>query len=87
MPNIKSAKKRAIKSEETRQANRTKRSALRSAIKKAFASLDGDRAEARANMQAAVKKLDQAAAAGLIHKNTAARRKSRLAKKVNAMGA
>jgi len=86
LPNIKSAKKRAAKSEEARQANRTKRSSLRSAVKKAFTSLDGDQAEARTTMQTAVKKLDQAVAAGLMHKNTAARRKSRLAKKVNALG-
>ncbi len=90
MPNIKSAKKRAALSAEQRESNRARRSALRTAIKKVTTSLAAASPavldEARANLFAAAKKLDQAAAAGLIHKNTAARRKSRLMRKLNAAG-
>ncbi|MCL6613418.1 MAG: 30S ribosomal protein S20 [Firmicutes bacterium] len=87
MPNIKSAAKRARQNAARRMANRAKRSALRTAVKKVTASLAGKPEEARAALLAAIKKLDQAAAAGLIHKNTAARKKSRLTRKVNALAA
>ena len=87
MPNIKSAAKRARQSAVRRMANRAKRSALRTAIKKVTASLAKGPEEARAALRLAIKKLDRAAAAGLIHKNTAARKKSRLTRKVNALAA
>ena len=87
MPNIKSAAKRARQSEARRLANRAKRSALRTAVKKVTASLAQGPEAAREALRLAVKKLDQAAAAGLIHKNTAARKKSRLMRKLNALGA
>ena len=86
MPNIKSAKKRAELSVTFREANRAKRSSLRTAVKKVSTSLSAKPEEARAAMVSATKALDQAAAAGLIHKNTAARKKSRLTKRINAMG-
>ena len=85
MPNIKSAKKRAEASMLRNEANKTKRSALRTAVKKASASLETNPENARALLAAATKKLDRAAAAGLIHKNQAARKKSRLARKMNAL--
>ncbi len=85
MPNIKSAKKRAELSATFREANRAKRSALRTALRKVSTSLSAKPEEARAALVSAAKALDKAAAAGLIHKNTAARKKSRLTRKVNAM--
>ena len=86
MPNIKSAKKRAELSVTYHEANRAKRSSLRTAVKKVSTSLSAKPEEARAALVSATKALDQAAAAGLIHKNTAARKKSRLTKRINAMG-
>ncbi len=85
MPNIKSAKKRAAIELERRKANQAKRSALRTAVKRVTASLEGQPADARADLIRATKALDQAAAAGLIHKNTAARKKSRLTRRLNAL--
>ena len=58
-------------------------SALRTSIKKADAALEAKSEDRAAAVTAAVKKIDQAAAKGLIHKNTAARRKSALALKLN----
>lgn len=75
MPNIKSAKKDLRKSRAAAIRNRAQRSALRTAVRKAHttAAADTDRL-------AAVSLLDRAARKGLIHRNTAARQKSRLAK-------
>lgn len=74
MPNIASAKKNMRKSRAAMARNRAQRSALRTALKKAHASNGGE------DNVAAVKLLDRAARKGLIHKNTAARHKSRMAK-------
>ncbi len=83
MPNIKSAKKR-VKVIATKTAqNKALKSALKTYIKKAFIAVDtnaDDKAEA---VRLAVKKIDQAVAKGLLHKNTAARTKSSLAKRLN----
>ena len=75
MPNIKSAKKDLRKSRAAAIRNRAQRPALRTAVKKArtTAAADTDRLSA-------VSLLDRAARKGLIHRNTAARQKSRLAK-------
>ena len=75
MPNIASAKKNMRKSRAATVRNRAQRSALRTALKKA----KDPQASADAKL-AAVKLLDRAARKGLIHGNTAARHKSRLAK-------
>ena len=81
MPNTKSAKRALRKSEVRRTRNRATRSELRTAIKNARAAITGDDAQAAAQaLQVASKKIDQAAAKGVIHKNAAARTKSRLAK-------
>jgi small subunit ribosomal protein S20 len=79
VPNIKSAKKDLRKSRAAAIRNRAQRSALRTAVKKArtTAAADVDRLSA-------VSLLDRAARKGLIHRNTAARQKSRLAKLVAA---
>ena len=77
MPNIKSAKKRVLVNSGKAARNKARKSALKTAIKKAGAA-EGD--DKQALVQAAMQKVDQAAAKGLIHKNNAARKKSALAK-------
>ena len=79
MPNIASAKKNMRKSRAANVRNRAQRSALRTVLKKAQAptATADDR-------QKAIKTLDRAASKGLIHKNAAARQKSRLAKAATA---
>ena len=64
--------------------NKANRSALRTEIKKANVAIENGAANKDEAVRAAIKKIDQAAAKGLLHKNTAARRKSALAKKANA---
>lgn len=79
MPNIASAKKRMRKSRAATVRNRAQRSALRTALKKARAA--GASSEEQLS---ATSLLDRAARKGLIHRNAAARLKSRLARKANA---
>ncbi len=81
MPNSINAKKALRKSQARRLRNRVQRSALRTTIKRFRAAVQGDDATAiQFAFRLAVKRLDQAAARGLIHKNKAARTKSRLSK-------
>ena len=84
MPNIKSAKKRvkviAAKSLQNEAAN----SQLKTEIKKANAALENNSADKAVAVRVAVKKIDQAVAKGILHKNTAARKKSALDKKLHA---
>jgi small subunit ribosomal protein S20 len=86
LANIKSAKKRAIQSEKRRQHNASRRSMTRTCIKKVLAAITaGDKAAAQAAFTAAVPILDRMATKGLIHKNKAARHKSRLNTQINAL--
>ena len=79
MPHSKSAQKSARQSAARRQHNRSQRSALRSQLKKVVATAKGGSADAtQAELAKAVRALDRAARKHLIHKNQAARRKSRL---------
>jgi small subunit ribosomal protein S20 len=88
MPNIKSAIKRTKTNEARRQRNASAKSSLRTAVKQAdVAVLGTDASTAKVAFGAAQKKLDKAATKGIIHKNAAARKKSRLAKKLNALSA
>ncbi|RYL91561.1 30S ribosomal protein S20 [Sporolactobacillus sp. THM7-4] len=88
MPNIKSAIKRVKKSESNRQHNMMFKSAMRTAIKSFNAKVDEKDVEgAKEAFLAATKKVDKAATKGLIHKNKAAREKSRLSKKMNELNA
>ena len=83
MPNIKSAKKR-VKVIATKTArNKATKSALKTAIKKANVAIEDSAADKDVAVREAVKKIDQAAAKGIIHKNTAARKKSAFALKLN----
>ncbi len=84
MANHKSALKRIRSSESRRQRNRIVRGSTRTAIKRARAGVAGkDMAVAEASVLDAVSALDKAAAKGVIHKNNAARRKSRLMRQLN----
>ncbi|HZG84145.1 30S ribosomal protein S20 [Paenibacillus sp.] len=88
MPNIKSAEKRVKQSEKRRLRNASQKSALRTAVKTAESALtQSDVEKAKEALLNATKKLDKAVTKGLIHKNAAARKKSRLAKKVNELAA
>lgn len=83
MPNIKSAIKRMKQSEARRQRNRQVKSQLKTAVKKFFTSLEGGEAqEAQDNCRQASRLIDKAASKGVLHKRTAARKKSRLARKL-----
>jgi len=82
--NIKSQKKRNLTNAKRAERNKAARSELKTRIKTAVrAAGTGD---ADATLQVAQRRLDQAAAKGIIHKNQAARRKSRLMKAVAAEG-
>jgi len=81
MPNIKSAKKRVKVNQAKAARNKASKSALKTALKKAKTA-DGE--DKQALVQAAIQSVDKAAAKGLIHKNNAARKKSALAKSLNA---
>ncbi len=83
MPNIKSAKKRVIVSKTRAARNKSANSALKTAIKKAHAAVETNAADKEVLVRAAIKKVDQAQAKGLLHKNNAARKKSALAKLIN----
>ena len=85
MPNIKSAKKR-VKVIATKTArNKATKSALRTAVKKAYYAVDTNADNKTEAVRLAIKKIDQAAAKGILHKNNAARKVSRLSKAVNGM--
>ena len=83
MPNIKSAKKRVLVAAKKARANKAARTNLKTVLKKADAVSAGaaDQAEA---IRVAIKKVDQAAAKKLMHKNAAAHKKSALMKKLAA---
>jgi small subunit ribosomal protein S20 len=84
MPNIKSAKKRVRVNATKAAANKARRSNLRTMIKKADLACAENSENKVEAVRVAIKKVDQACAKGLIHKNAAARKKSQLAKKLNA---
>ena len=84
MANIKSSKKRVLIAERNRQRNVAAKSEIKTAIKKALVAAQAKDAEAVSSALSAVYKLcDKAVGKGILHKNTAARKKSRLTKAVN----
>lgn len=83
MPNIKSAEKRVAISELRRLRNRSQRSKLRTLVKNTQIAMETDVEKAKNLLTLTIKELDQAASKGLIHKNAAARKKSRLMRKFN----
>ena len=82
MANIKSQKKRNITNAKAHERNKAVRSELKTRVKTATRAAGTEQADEA--LRTAVKRLDMAAAKGVIHKNAAARRKSRLMKKLNA---
>ncbi|EGN74688.1 ribosomal protein S20 [Idiomarina sp. A28L] len=88
MANIKSAKKRAVTSENNRRHNASRRSMMRTYLKKVQAAIAaGDQAQAQQTFAALVPVMDRYAAKGLIHKNKAARHKSRLSAQIKSLAA
>lgn len=82
MPNIKSAKKRVLVNATKAARNKSTNSALKTAIKKANVAIETNADNKEEAVKFAVKKIDQAAAKGLLHKNNAARKKSALVTKL-----
>ena len=86
MPNIKSAKKRVLVIAKKTQQNKAIKSALKTQIKKFLASVEaGNKEEATKVYSETVSAIDSAASKGILHKNNAANKKAKLAKKLNAM--
>ena len=79
MPNIKSAKKRVLVNATKQARNKSANSALKTALKKANAAIEANADNKDEAVKFAVKKLDQATAKGLLHKNNAARKKAQIA--------
>jgi len=79
VPNIKSAKKRVLVAATKQARNKADKTALKTILKKVDADTNAE------TVKVAVKAVDKAAAKGIIHKNAAARKKSHLAKKLNAV--
>lgn len=84
MANYKSAKKRILVAERNRRQNMMIKSRVRTAMKKVLRTLDEGGEQLEALTKHAVSQLDKAQSKGVLHKNTVARYKSRLLKKVNA---
>jgi len=83
MANIKSQKKRNKQNERRRDRNKAVRSELKTRVKLASTALATEADEAQELVQAAQKRLGKAAASGVIHKNQAARRTSRMMKRAH----
>lgn len=87
MANIKSMKKDLKRNAKARTRNQSVKSALKTYVKKVrVASASGEESAAKAAVVVATKMLDKAAQRGIIHKNQAARRKSRVMKAANKAG-
>lgn len=84
MPNIKSAAKRARQNIKREERNRRVKSLLKTSIRRFEEALQQeDQDDARQKLYAAVRRIDKAAARGIIHKNNAARKKSSLSRRYN----
>jgi small subunit ribosomal protein S20 len=86
LANTSSALKRIRQSERRRLRNRAVRSKVRTAVKTARTAIGGPAAEAGAAVIDAIRALDKAVTKGVIHRNTAARKKSALARRLAALG-
>ena len=86
MPNIKSAAKRVLISKERNAINKANKSELKTSMKKFDAAVaEGNREAAESAYKVAVKTVDRTASKGMIHKNSAAHKKSAMTQKLNAM--
>ncbi|RJP31778.1 MAG: 30S ribosomal protein S20 [Actinobacteria bacterium] len=84
MPNIKQQEKRMRQSEKRRIRNKSRKTEIKTYVKHFDAALQrGDREESEALLNKAIRALDKAASDGIIHKNNAANRKSRLMHRYN----
>jgi small subunit ribosomal protein S20 len=87
LANSSQARKRARQAEKHRQLNASHRSMMRTHIKNVVKAIDaGNKEQAEAAYKAAVPVIDKMSGKGLIHRNKAARHKSRLNKTIRAMG-
>ncbi len=84
MPNIKSAKKRVLITKGENVRNRSIKTALKTQIKKFDSSVAAGGESSQVAFRDAVSSIDKAVAKGVLHANTAARKKSAIAKKMNA---
>lgn len=84
MPNTKSAKKDLLINRRNRLRNQSVKSRLKTLRTKAITAINTDAAASENTVKDALKAFDSAVTKGVIHKNTAARRKSRLMKRLNA---
>jgi small subunit ribosomal protein S20 len=86
LPNITSAKKRARQSEEKRKHNKHIRSGMRTKVKAVVYAIEaGNKEDAASAYKLAVPALDSSVSKGILHKNKAARSKSRLNSRIQAM--
>ena len=84
MPNIQSSKKDVLSSKIAYEKNKANKSELKTIVKKFDAAVEGgDRTVAEAAYKLAVKAVDQAVSKGILHKNTAARKKSSMTLRLN----
>ena len=87
MPNIKSQKDRVVQAKKENLHNKAIKSNLKTVVKKADAAIAAGAADKEAAVVAAVSAIDKAASKGVLHKNTAARKISRMAKRANKVNA
>ncbi len=88
MPNIKSAKKRVLVTEKKTLENKAIKSALKTQIKKFLAAVNaGDKELAEKLLPETVSAIDSAVSKGILHKNNAANKKAKLAKKLASLAA
>ena len=86
MANIKSAKKRVVTSQVRADRNKAIKSRVKTYIKKVEAAVAaGDKAAANEVLPVAIAEIEKAASKGIFHKNTAARKVSRITKAVNSL--
>ncbi len=84
MPHTKSAKKNLRKAEKRRLHNRAVKKDIKTQVKSFLSAVEGPIDELKKEYNLAAKKLDKAAAKRVIHRNTAARKKSQLARQLHA---
>ena len=83
MANIKSQRKRNRQNEKARMRNKAVRSEMKTRVKQTLDAIEDPSADAEEAYLLAQKRIDEAVSKGVLHKNTAARKKARLAKRVN----
>jgi small subunit ribosomal protein S20 len=86
VPNHKSAEKRVRQNERRRLVNRSNRTRLRSSIKDLRVAMDGDAKQTVELLPKTISEIDKAVQKGVLHRNAAARHKSRLTVRVNQAG-